>query len=66
MGRFPLLIALALALWIAWSVHQDGADQVFGGLWGLVSGPQYGEADRPTRSGALADQVLEGDPATRD
>jgi hypothetical protein len=63
MGKLPALLLTAIAIWIGWTVYQQGPDHAFGGLGALIESPQYGEADRPTHSGSLADRVLEGDPA---
>ena len=59
MGKLPAVLLLMIALWLAWNVYQEGPDQALGGLGQLMSSPQYGEADRPTRSGTLADEILE-------
>jgi hypothetical protein len=59
MGKLPALGILVIALWLAWTVYRDGPDEAFGGLGALISSPQYGEADRPTRSGTLADEILD-------
>jgi hypothetical protein len=58
MGKLPAIFIGALILWVAWEVFEYGPEQAFGGLFSLLSQPQYGEADRPTRSGTLADQIL--------
>ena len=63
MGKIPAIILAIIALWIALNVYQGGPDNAFGGLSKLLSEPQYGEADRPSRSTSLADQVLDHDPA---
>jgi hypothetical protein len=57
MGRFPAVILLILAIWIGYTIHRDGPEKAFGGIAALLSSPQYGEADRPTRSGRVADEV---------
>ena len=62
MGKLPAVLILLVALWVAWNIYQEGPDQALGGLSTLMSSPQYGEADRPTRSGDLADQALDHDP----
>ena len=59
MGRLPGILVAIVAIWLAWNVFRDGPENAFGGLFGLFYEPQYGEADRPTRSGNLADRVLE-------
>jgi hypothetical protein len=59
MGKLPLLLLTAIALWVAWNVYREGPDRALGGLIPLLGQPQYGEADRPTRSGTLADEILE-------
>jgi hypothetical protein len=38
--------------------------RALGGLVGMASQPQYGEADAPTRSGSLADRILEHEDAS--
>ena len=57
MGRIPVVILLVLAIWIGNTLYRDGPAKAFGGLVALLSGPQYGEADRPTRSGRMADEA---------
>lgn len=59
MGKFPAIFVAILAIWLAWSLVQNGPEKSFGGLFGLLDEPQYGEADRPTRSGHFADRVLQ-------
>ena len=59
MGKIPAWLLAALVLWVAWDVYQQGPEHALGGLFSLLSQPQYGEADRPTRSGDLADRMLE-------
>lgn len=63
MGKIPAILLALIVAWVAWTVYQDGTEAAFGGLGGLMSSPQYGEADRPTRSGQLADRVLEEEAA---
>jgi hypothetical protein len=69
MGKLPAIFLLLIIGWLAWNVFQNGPEKAFGGLFSLLSQPQYGEADRPTRSGTLADQLLrnadEGPPRSQ-
>jgi hypothetical protein len=58
MGKIPAWLIAALLLWVAWDLYQQGPERALGGLFSLLAQPQYGEADRPTRSGDLADHVL--------
>ena len=58
MGKLPGILVAIVAIWLAWNVFRDGPENALGGLLGLLHEPQYGEADRPTRSGNLADRVL--------
>jgi hypothetical protein len=53
------MLLAALAAWLAWETYQQGPERAFGGLIEMVSLPQYGEADAPTRSGSLADRILQ-------
>jgi len=66
MGKLPGILLAAIAAWVAWDVYQEGPKRAIGGLFELLSLPQYGEADAPTRSGSLADRILqqEEDPAS--
>jgi len=57
MGRIPVIILLIIAIWIGNALYREGPEKAFGGLVALLSGPYYGEADRPTRSGQFADQA---------
>ncbi len=59
MGKLPGLLLAAIAAWVAWDVYQQGAERALGGLIEMVRLPQYGEADAPTRSGNIADRVLQ-------
>ena len=59
MGKLPAIFLAAIALWLAVNVIRYGPEQAMGSLFGLLSGPQYGEADRPTISGDFADEILE-------
>ena len=59
MGKLPAILLAVMALWLALNVIQDGPKQALGGVFDLFSQPQYGEADRPTRSGAAADRILD-------
>ena len=61
MGKLPAVFVTVLAIWLAWNALEKGPDSGLSALLGLVREPQYGEADRPTRSGDLADRVLEVD-----
>lgn len=65
MGKLPAIFLAGIVLWLAWSVFRHGQAATFGGLYDLVGSPQYGEADRPTRSGDLADRILEEDERSR-
>ena len=56
MGKLPAIFVAIVAIWLAWNLYEQGPENDLGGLF---YEPQYGEADRPTRSGALADRVLE-------
>jgi len=63
MGKLPAIFLAVIALWLALDLYQHGPQAAMGGLFDLFYQPQYGEADRPTRSGDLADRVLEeGNP----
>lgn len=69
MGKLPAIFLAVVAIWLAWNLFEQGPEDALGGLFGLFYEPHYGEADRPTRSGNLADRVLEEDttpPADRD
>ncbi len=59
MGRLPVIVVAIVAIWLVWNVFRDGPENALGGLFDLFYAPHYGEADRPTRSGELADWVLE-------
>jgi hypothetical protein len=59
MGKLPAIFVAIVVIWVAWSLFEEGPENAFGGLFGLFYEPQYGEADRPTRSGQLAERVLE-------
>ena len=61
MGKLPGIILAILALWLAWNVARHGPEGALGGVFDLLGKPQYGETDRPTRSGRLADQALGSD-----
>ena len=65
MGKLPAILVAAVILWVVWDVYHKGPEKAVGGLFALLAQPQYGEADRPTRSGNLADRILEEaeDPA---
>lgn len=58
MGRLPAIFLAGIVLWLAWNVVRYGPEATFGGIYDLVRMPQYGEADRPTRSGDLSDRIL--------
>jgi hypothetical protein len=64
MGKLPAILVAVVAFWLAWNVFANGPEKALGGLFGLFYEPQYGQADRPTRTGSLADRVLE-EGATR-
>lgn len=66
MGRIPLLVLAALAVWIGVELARHGPDEAFGGLLGLLGSPQYGEEAQETRSGRMAERALEGKPAPRE
>lgn len=59
MGKLPGILLAAIAAWVAWDVYQQGTEKALGGLIEMVRLPQYGEADAPTRSGSVADRILE-------
>ena len=59
MGKLPAIFVAIVAIWLAWNAFEDGPENALDGLFGLFYQSQYGEADRPTRSGNLADRVLE-------
>ena len=61
MGKLPAIMIAIVAIWLAWNVIQDGPENALGGLGSLMSEPQYGEADRKTNSGELADRLLAED-----
>lgn len=61
MGKLPAILLTAIVLWVAWNVYQEGPRQAFGGWLELIYQPQYGEADAPTVSGNLADDILADD-----
>jgi hypothetical protein len=62
MGKLPAILVAIVLIWLAWNVIQVGPENALGGLGKLMSEPQYGEADRKTNSGELADRLLaEGD-----
>ena len=65
MGKLPGILLALIAAWVAWNVYQEGPKRAIGGLFELMSQPQYGEADAPSRSGTLADRILrqEEEPA---
>lgn len=58
MGKLPAILLSILAAWLLWDAYHEGAHHAFGGLIDLLDEPQYGQADRPTHSGELADEVL--------
>lgn len=60
MGRIPLALLLALAVYLGVALVREGPDRAFGGLFGLLTSDSYGEADADTRSGGIADEL---DPA---
>lgn len=62
MARIVLCVLLVIAVWVGITLHREGPEKAFGGLFDLLGSPQYGEADRPTRSGRLADRVEEVPP----
>ena len=47
------------------ALYREGPEKAFGGLVARLSGPRYGEAHHPTRSGRMADQAEEP-PAPRE
>ena len=63
MGKLPAILLTAIALWVAWNVYREGPRHAFGGWLELIYQPQYGEADAPTVSGNLADEILAEDQA---
>ena len=66
MGKIPLALLLALAVYLAVTLVRDGPDRAFGGLFGLLASDSYGEADAETRSGAIADETAPAPPAPED
>ena len=58
MGKLPAILIGLILLWVAWDVFQNGPQRALGGLFSLLSQPQYGQADRRTRSGDLAEGAL--------
>jgi hypothetical protein len=66
MGKIPIFVLIGVALWIGFHVVRDGPEHALGGLFGLLAEPQYGEADRPTRSGKLADRQMEPSRAPKE
>lgn len=59
MGRLPVVLIALVLFWISFQVIRQGPKQAFGGLFGLLDEPQYGEDARATRSGKLAERHLE-------
>ena len=57
MGKIPIILIAIVALWIAATAIREGREKAFGGLFSLLGSPQYGEADRPTRSGHVAERA---------
>jgi hypothetical protein len=57
------MFLVAIAAWLAWDAYQNGQNAALGGLVDLLSLPQYGEADAPTKSGDLADRMFETEDA---
>lgn len=57
MGKIPVLVVVVLGLWIAWTLHSEGPDKAFGGLFGMLYQSQYGENAPKTRAGVIADEV---------
>lgn len=60
MGKFPIIVFLIIALWVGYTLHREGPEKAFGGLFALLAQPQYGEADAaPGRSERLAERTDE-------
>ncbi len=38
MGKLPVALLLALALWIGWTVYEEGPDEAFGGFSKVAPG----------------------------
>ena len=66
MGKIPLAVLLALALYVGVTLVREGPDRAFGGFFGLIAGDSYGEADAETRSGAVADDLAPPPPPKDD
>jgi hypothetical protein len=66
MGKIPVVLIGLIAIWIILSVVRNGPQRAFGGVFGLLDEPQYGESDRPTRSGKLAERGLDAPAAEPD
>lgn len=63
MGKIPVVVLLALVLWVGITVYREGPEEAFGGFFSFLTLPMYGEGDRPPgRSEALADRVDEDRP----
>lgn len=63
MGRLVVIAVVILGLWVALNIYQQGPEHAFGPISTLLSEPQYGQADRPSRDTDLAEEALEHDPA---
>ncbi len=59
MGKLPVALLLALALWIGWTVYEEGPDEAFGGFFTMFYQDKHGENAPKTRSGVLADRALQ-------
>jgi hypothetical protein len=59
MGKLILCLLFALAVWVGVTVWREGPEHAFGGLFAMLSAPQYGEADAaPGRSQRLAEEMV--------
>jgi len=62
-AKIVLFVLLVIAVWVGVTLHREGPENAFGGLFDLLASPQYGEEARPTRAEGLADRVDEPRPA---
>lgn len=66
MGKLAVVLLLVLALWVGLTIHREGADRAFGGLFELLSRPQYGEEAPETRTQRLAEEQADREPPRPD
>ncbi|UCE86913.1 MAG: hypothetical protein JSU66_04045 [Deltaproteobacteria bacterium] len=62
MGRFPLIVVTAVAIWIGYTVYTEGADRAFGGLFSMFAREPHGDEtaeDRRSRMERIADDTAE-------